>query len=142
MTQFGSINIVVDDVVGLTKFLEALGVAIAPIDPGWESWASHHRSFSAADDVDADLDSSRFASDWGGMPAGYQGVVVNLKTDDRDAVDRAHAIAIERGGSSRKAPHDAFWGSRYAVIESPFGIAFGLMSPSDPARRTATTFTP
>ncbi len=141
-TRFGSINIVVEDVVGLTEFLEALGVDLDAIAPGWESWVAHHRSFGAASDVDADLDSSRFASEWGGTPADFQGVVVNLTTDDRDAVDRGHAVAIERGAVSRKAPHDAFWGARYAVVDSPFGITFGLMSPSDPARRGAPTFTP
>jgi catechol 2,3-dioxygenase-like lactoylglutathione lyase family enzyme len=142
VTRFGSINIVVEDVARLTEFLEALGVDLDGVPPGWESWTTHHRSFGAASDVDADLDSSRFAADWGGTPAEFQGVVVNLRTDDRDAVDRGYAIAIEHGAVSRREPYDAFWGARFAVVESPFGIVFGLMSPSDPERGTAPTFTP
>jgi hypothetical protein len=140
-TRFGSINIVVDDVVGLTEFLTALGVEVDPVDPDWHAWIRHHRSFGAADDIDADLDSSRFAADWGGVSTDFRGVVVNLQTDDRDAVDRGYVLAIERGAVPCKAPYDAFWGSRYAVVESPFGITFGLMSPSDP-NRTPPTFTP
>ncbi len=142
MVQLKSINIVVADVVGLTQFLEALGVAIDPLDPGWETWAPHHRSFGVVDDPGADLDSARFANDWGGTAPEFSGVVVNLTAADRDAVDRGHDIAVARGAISRKAPYDAFWGARYAVVESPYGITFGLMSPSDPNHRTPPTFAP
>jgi hypothetical protein len=142
VVRFKSINIVVADVVGLTQFLEALGVEFDPVGAGWESWLPHHRSFGGADDADADLDSARFANDWGGTAPEFSGVVVNLATDDRAGVDRGHDVAVGLGANSRKAPYDTFWGARYAVVESPFGITFGLMSPADPNRRTAPTFVP
>lgn len=142
MARFSSLNIVVDDVVGLTKFLEALGVEVDPIDAEWEDWIPHHRSFAATPDVDADIDSSQFAHEWGGLGTEFRGVVVNLRIDDRDGVDRAYTIAIAQGAVSLKAPYDAFWGARFAAVESPFGIVFGLMSPSDPQFGGPPPFTP
>jgi hypothetical protein len=38
---------------------------------------------------------------------------------------------------SAQPPFDAFWGARYAIVEDPDGNHIGLMSPSDPALRTA-----
>ncbi len=34
-------------------------------------------------------------------------------------------------------PYDAFWGARYAVVSDPDGNGVGIMSPPDPAMRTA-----
>jgi uncharacterized glyoxalase superfamily protein PhnB len=40
------------------------------------------------------------------------------------------------GYGSQQPPYDAFWGSRYAIVEDPDGNAVGLMSPVDPTRRS------
>ena len=37
----------------------------------------------------------------------------------------------------QQAPYDAFWGGRFAIVEDPDGNPVGLMSPNDPAMRTA-----
>jgi uncharacterized glyoxalase superfamily protein PhnB len=42
--------------------------------------------------------------------------------------------AMDRG---RQPPYDTFWGARYAIVEDPHGNHVGLMSPSDPARKSA-----
>lgn len=58
------------------------------IAEGWAGWAPHHLGFPAvADGFDAELDSSAFAAHWGGFPDDFAGVVVNLRADDRAAVD-------------------------------------------------------
>lgn len=56
--------------------------------------------------------------------------------DSRADVDRIFAALTEAGYTALTAPHDAFWGSRYAILQDPDGIAVGLMSPADPAFRS------
>jgi uncharacterized glyoxalase superfamily protein PhnB len=41
------------------------------------------------------------------------------------------------GYTSQQEPYDAFWGSRYAILEDPDGNAVGIMSPMDDAYRSA-----
>ena len=41
------------------------------------------------------------------------------------------------GYAGQQPPYDAFWGARYAVVEDPDGNPVGLMSPLDPAYRSA-----
>ncbi len=67
----------------------------------WAAWAVHHVGFPAvAEGFDADLDSPAYAAHWGGLPDDFTGVVVNLRTDDRDAVD----AGFDRAGSRRRSP--------------------------------------
>jgi hypothetical protein len=137
--RFGSINIILEDVHATAEFLDALGVQLDPILPGWADWAPHHRSFQAeVADFDADLDSPAFAGWWGGVPDEYApGVVVNLRVESRDEVDRLHGRAIVLGANELHAPWDAFWGARYSVVLAPGPLCIGLMSEPDPSRRTA-----
>ena len=44
-------------------------------------------------------------------------------------VDAAYARITAAGYKSRKAPWDAFWGQRYAVVEDPDGNAVDLFAP-------------
>ncbi|MFI5317872.1 MAG: VOC family protein [Myxococcota bacterium] len=60
-------------------------------------------------------------------------LIFNLPT--REAVDARHADLTSAGHASHLAPHDAFWGARYAIVLDPDGSQVGFMSPSDPARR-------
>jgi uncharacterized glyoxalase superfamily protein PhnB len=48
---------------------------------------------------------------------------------DRESVDRLHAELTAAGRASRQEPFDAFFGSRYAVVEDPDGNLVGLKSP-------------
>ena len=45
---------------------------------------------------------------------------------------RGLTVTGYRGASTA---FDAFWGARYAIVEDPDGVAIGLMSPIDPARK-------
>jgi uncharacterized glyoxalase superfamily protein PhnB len=95
----------------------------------------HQNAHGAGSDFDVDLDSGAFARWWGGVPSDHSpGVVVNLAVDERRDVDRLHERAIELGAQELRAPFDAFWGSRYAVVLAPGPICVGVMSPRDMAR--------
>ena len=133
--RFGSINVVVRDVVAASQFLEALGVDLSETFP---EWAGHHRGFEAdVSAFDADLDSPAFATWWGGVPDDFApGVVLNLRVDTADDVDELHARALDLGAAELKAPWDAFWGSRYAVVLGPGPLCVGFMNEPDDSRRT------
>jgi hypothetical protein len=134
--RFDQVNIVLADVDGAATFLRSLGVQLPEVLPEWADWASHHVGFpAAAEGFNADLDSSAHARHWGGLPAGFTGVVINLRTADRDAVDATFEQALALGAVGLRSPYDASWGARYAVVQAPGPIAIGLMSPADDARR-------
>jgi glyoxalase/bleomycin resistance protein/dioxygenase superfamily protein len=134
--RIDQINLVVGDVQEVTDFLSQLGVDIPAGPPGWEVWASHHGTLPTAQPFDLDIDSSAFAREWGGLPASFTGAVVTLRVDERAEVDRVHELATSLGAPSRKAPYDAFWGSRYALVEGPASVVVGIMSPRDDDHRS------
>jgi hypothetical protein len=134
--QFDQVNIVVPDVAGAAGFLRSLGAEVPPLADEWAEWAPHHVGFPAvAEGFDADLDSSAFAAHWGGLPRDFAGVVVNLRTDDRAAVDAVFEQAVALGAEGLRAPYDAFWGARYALVRAPGPLMVGIMSPADPDHR-------
>ena len=74
---------------------------------------------------------------WNEGWSGGSGVILGFQVEDRPAVDRVYDELRSAGATPQQAPYDAFWGSRFAVVADPDGNAIALMSPSDPARRTA-----
>ncbi len=68
----------------------------------------------------------------GGSPNSLQ-----LSVPARRDVDRIYAELTAAGYSGHLAPHDAFWGARYAVVDDPDGNVVGFQSPVDPAKRSA-----
>jgi predicted lactoylglutathione lyase len=65
---------------------------------------------------------------------GYDGrtggpTVLDVSVPDRASVDRLHAEVRTAGHASPQQPFDAFFGSRYAVVEDPDGKLVGLKSP-------------
>jgi hypothetical protein len=134
--RFDQVNIVVPDVAGAAEFLRALGAQVPEPSDGWADWAAHHVGLPAvADGFDVDLDSSAFAAHWGGLAGDFTGVVVNLRTEDRNAVDATYDRALELRAEGLRQPYDAFWGARYAVVRGPGPLVVGIMSPADPDRR-------
>jgi hypothetical protein len=134
--SFDQANLVVPDVAGAAGFLRALGAEIADLDGEWAEWEAHHVTLPAVGDGFAvDLDSSAFASYWGGLPEDFTGVVVNLRAGDSEAVDAAFERALALGAGGIRPPYDAFWGARYAVVRGPGPIMVGVMGPVDPTAR-------
>ncbi|MCA2215402.1 VOC family protein [Jidongwangia harbinensis] len=50
-----------------------------------------------------------------------------------DEVDRVYADLVAAGHPGAKAPWDADWGQRYAVVEDPDGNGVDLFAPLNPA---------
>jgi catechol 2,3-dioxygenase-like lactoylglutathione lyase family enzyme len=131
---FDQVNLVVRDMPAMVEFYRRLGAEIASAPAPWDR---HHRNLTTPEGIDFDLDSTEFASMWNkGWPAGAVGAVLGFRFSTREAVDATYAELTAAGYTGQQPPYDAFWGSRYAVVADPDGNSVGLMSPSDPARRT------
>jgi uncharacterized glyoxalase superfamily protein PhnB len=131
------VNLVVRDMHAMVAFYRLLGVDIADTDAEWQE---HHRSASMDPGVDFDLDSQRFAQQWdAGWPVGSTGAVVGFRVVERSTVDEIFDRLTAAGYAAQQEPYDAFWGARYAVVADPDGNAVGIMSASDPARRSGAT---
>ena len=130
------VNLVVSDMDASVAFYRRLGVDL----PGWDpEWDRHHRSAKDTGGFDFDLDSVAFARQWDeGWPGG-PGLVISVKVASRDEVDRLYADLTGAGYRGQQPPYDAFWGSRYAIVEDPDGNPVGLMSPRDPEQAREAT---
>jgi catechol 2,3-dioxygenase-like lactoylglutathione lyase family enzyme len=137
------VNIVSKDVAASIEFYRRLGLNI-PETRVWRTPSGIHHVNSGrqggGESPDLDLDSTAFAQIWN---TGWKGradlggrIVIGFKLPTRDAVDALYRDMTTAGHRGLQPPWDAFWGSRYAVIEDPDGIAVGLMSPIEPARKT------
>ena len=138
---FNQVNIVSRDLAASTAFYRLLGLDIPELRIWGSDSAPHHASAVEERPVvtDFDMDSERFASVWNTGWAGRSDlagkVVLSFRVAERDEVDAIHARVTGAGHASLSAPHDAFWGSRFAIVEDPDGIAVGIMSPSSDAHR-------
>ena len=125
------LNLVVRDMDASLAFYRRLGVGIPD---GMPKWDAHHRSANVGGGLDFDLDSARFAQDWNEGSRG-PACTVGFKLATSEAVDALYADITGAGYRGQQPPYDAFWGSRYAVVEDPDGNPVGLMGPMDPAMR-------
>ena len=64
------------------------------------------------------------------------GKMVLSLTTEADGNEREYAELVAAGATTMHAPHDAFWGARYAIVTDPDGNHVGFMSPSDDAFRS------
>lgn len=131
------VNVVVRDVPAAAAFYERLGVDLGPPPPA--PWDALHRGAPPYDaGANLDVDAARFAPTWNeAWPEGRTGVIVNFRVAAREDVDRLHDELVAAGAPSQQPPFDAFWGSRYAIVEDPDGNSVGLMSPRDEAFASA-----
>ena len=131
------INLVVGDMRASADFYARLGAEVPPAQA-----ASFHANCRLGNDFSLDLDTVEFASVWNKAWAGRTDtagrVVIGFAVETREDVDATYLDMTGAGYRGLNPPYDAFWGSRYAIIEDPNGIAVGLMSPVDPAKRSST----
>lgn len=129
------VNIVVSDMAASVAFYRILGLDIPAADPAWQA---HHRT-ARSDGLDLDFDSEAFARKWntGSTGTSANSSVLGFRLPTREAVDEVYQRIVEAGYGAQQKPYDAFWGSRYAIVEDPDGNPVGLMSPPDPTRRAA-----
>jgi catechol 2,3-dioxygenase-like lactoylglutathione lyase family enzyme len=126
---FDQVNVIVGDMDATVEFYRRLGVVLPDDGP----WNTYHRAAQMPEGLDLDFDLHSFATQWNeGTPTkGRKGVVLGFRVQTRAAVDRIHADMTKAGYRSQMEPYDAFWGSRYAVLEDPDGNAVGVMSPME-----------
>lgn len=129
-------NLVVTDMEATVAFYRRLGVTIGDTDATWDP---HHRTAELPGGIDLDFDSVSFARHW---DRGWQGGmgVLGFSVETRERVDEIYNDLVGAGYKGQQEPYDAFWGSRYAVVEDPDGNAVGIMSPRDMARRSDPGF--
>jgi catechol 2,3-dioxygenase-like lactoylglutathione lyase family enzyme len=139
--EFTGLNLVCSDIEATVGFYRLLGVAI-PEATLWRTGTGVHHvpGVEAGGSSELEFDSPDLARLYN---AGFEtsptpaGVVIGFRVPSRNDVDRLYAVLIDAGHTSRQAPFDPFWGARYAIVADPDGRDVGLMSPSDPDRRTA-----
>ncbi|MEZ4502441.1 MAG: VOC family protein [Dehalococcoidia bacterium] len=130
------INLVASDVEATAAFYRLLGVDVPPATS--DEWAAHHRSgVLQSDGLEVDLDSAAFASYWGaeGLPPG---LVLDFRVQQRETVDAIYDRVTAGGHRGIRAPYDAFWGSRLAIVEGPDGVIVGVMSVRSDEHRGTT----
>ena len=134
--RFNQVNLVVRDMGASLAFYRRLGLDIpAP----WESGGhGHHAKAETGGEVDLEFDSHQLAHAYNqGFAAERGRVVIGVGLESREAVDALWHSLLAEGAQGLQPPFDAFWGARYAIVEDPDGNPVGLMSPVDPARRSA-----
>jgi catechol 2,3-dioxygenase-like lactoylglutathione lyase family enzyme len=133
------INIVVRDMQRSLAFYRLLGVSIEEMRGAeWAEWALHHVNGVTSNGVRVEFDSVAFAKQWNpGLDEAKLGsaVLPIFHVSTREEVDLVHARVTAAGHRTHKAPEDAFWGARYAIVEDPDGNSVGIMSPVDASRR-------
>ena len=132
------INVVVRDMRRALEFYRVLGLAIEEVSPEWTEWAKHHSRGWTSNGIRVEFDSVAFAKQWNpGLDEARLGsaAILMFHVSSREEVDRVHARVTAAGHRSHKAPEDAFWGARYAIVEDPDGNSVGIMSTIDDSKR-------
>ena len=128
---FAQLNIVVADMAASLAFYERLGLRPNGTPDG------AHAEASLPGGLSIEWDSAEFASVWDsgarGPAAGSS--VLGFSLPARQAVEYLYADLTAAGYHGRQRPYDAFWGSRYAIVDDPDGNGVGLMSPIDADQR-------
>ena len=135
------LDLVVRDMDKTIAFYRALGVDI-PESAIWRTaTGAHHVDIKTPSGMTFHFDSAALAKvynrGWREPSGTGTRSVVTFKVDSREEVDRIHDKLQRLGHRSSQPPFDAFWGARYAIVEDPDGNHVGVMSESDPARRSA-----
>lgn len=139
--DLNQLDLVVRDMDATIAFYRALGVDI----PDMAIWRTptgvHHVDITMPGGFIVHFDSAALArvynSGWREPSGKGTRSVLSFKFPSREDVDRIHDKLTGLGHRSSQPPFDAFWGARYAIVEDPDGNHIGLMSASDPDRRSA-----
>ena len=139
--DLNQLDLVVRDMDATIAFYRALGVDI-PETAIWKTPTGvHHVDVTMPSGFIVHFDSAALAKvynrGWREPSGTGTRAVLSFKVAAREDVDRIHDKLTGLGRRSSQPPFDAFWGARYAIVEDPDGNHIGIMSASDPARRTA-----
>ena len=135
------VDFVARDMEATIAFYRALGLEVPETAIWRTATGAHHVDITMPGGTIVHFDSyalaKRYNRGWCEPSDTSSRIVVNFRVASRDEVDRLHDHMTALGHASAQPPYDAFWGARYAIVEDPDGNHVGIMSPSDPARRTA-----
>lgn len=134
------LNLVVRDMDATLAFYRRLGLSIPDGSRDWPPGSgARHTEVVMPGGFRLEFDNLEMMSIWHAAfrrEGGSQSTsVINFSVPTREAVDALYADLTAVGYVSRHAPHDTFWGSRFAIIQDPDGRDVGLMSRPDPGRR-------
>ncbi|TMD24357.1 MAG: glyoxalase [Chloroflexi bacterium] len=137
------INLVVQDMERTLDFYRRLGLTIKDAVEWPPGSGARHTSVLMANGFGLEFDNLAGARIWNpglDQPQGRGSAsVLGFALPSSTAVDELHAELTGVGYRSRLAPHDAFWGARYAIVLDPDLNQVGLMGPIDPKRRFTPT---
>jgi uncharacterized glyoxalase superfamily protein PhnB len=127
----GQVNVIVSDMAAAVAFYGRLGWDIA-------TPTEEHAVAKMPNGMRVEFDTQSFSAVWDSSSDGTTGgsTVLVLNAATREDVDVIYRDLVAHGGRPRQPPYDAFWGSRFAIVEDPDGNPVGLMSPTDEARRS------
>jgi catechol 2,3-dioxygenase-like lactoylglutathione lyase family enzyme len=126
--RFDLIGLVVADMAASLAFYRALGLDL-PADADAQPHVEHPLPGGlrlAWDTVDT---IRSFDPGWAPPSGGHQ-VALAFACDSPAEVDATYAALVEAGHEGHKAPWDAFWGMRYAIVHDPDGNAVDLFAPT------------
>jgi len=122
------IGIVVADMARSLAFYRLLGLDIPP-----DSDQQPHVDMTLPDGMRMAWDTiatiQSFDPTWT-PPTGSPRMSLAFDCETPAGVDAAYQELVAAGYESHKAPWDAFWGQRYAVIHDPDGNSVDLFAPS------------
>jgi catechol 2,3-dioxygenase-like lactoylglutathione lyase family enzyme len=125
------IGIVVADMARSLAFYRKLGLAIPP-----EADTEPHVEITLPGGLRLAWDTVEtvrsFDPEWT-APSGSPRVGLAFLCESPDDVDSAYETLVGEGYEGHKAPWDAFWGQRYAVMHDPDGNSIDLFAPLAPS---------
>lgn len=130
---FNQVNLVVKDLEATIDFYRKLGVVLPT--PG--ATQSDHLEVPVAPGFHVAFDSLWLAREYD--PERLEGdctPILGVRLPTRQDVDSHYKTLVSEGYRARLKPHDAFWGSRYAILVDPDGHLVGISSPSDVQRQS------
>lgn len=128
-----SLDLTVKDVRASAEFYRRVGLDVPPV---WEQdGAAHHVEVKQS----LMLNSRQLTRGYDPSWPDDSGVILVFQVEDRTSVDAKFAELTSAGFVAHLEPIDAFWGSRYAIVDDPDGNHVGLMSPVEQERKQAPT---
>jgi catechol 2,3-dioxygenase-like lactoylglutathione lyase family enzyme len=130
---FSQLNLVVSDMEETVAFWRRLGLS-PEVTPG-----DAHATADLPGGLHIEWDTAEFAAQWDSGSDGAVGgsTVFGFAVATRGDVDDLYRQLTSAGYRGRQVPYDAFWGSRYAIVEDPDGHPVGLMSPMEDEYRSS-----
>lgn len=127
MATFSMVDLTAADVIKTVEFYRRVGVDIPHENVWHEDGTAHHVEAPLADGfvlgIDPKEPTARYDTN------DERGPYLIFTVDTREDVDAKYAELTSAGYVGHLEPFEAFWGSRYAVVDDP--DANYVMGPSD-----------